>query len=124
VTFFEKIICSYKNIAITLHQFITLKKMSSLFNKVFMYKKFFYGIAVLGVAALAAWNVNVNSQKVELSDVMLANVEALAQDENGGTNVVCKCSRMQTQNCAVNNWGAQCASGNNVHCWEYNLNCN
>jgi hypothetical protein len=86
VIFFEKIICSYKNIAITLQQFMTLIKMSSLFNKVFMNKKkFFYGFAVLGVAALAACNVNVNSQKVELSDVMLANVEALATES---TNVI------------------------------------
>ena len=33
-------------------------------------------IAVLSIAAMAAWNVNVNSDS--LSDVSLANVEALA----------------------------------------------
>ena len=40
-------------------------------------------LAVLAVAAVAAWNVNVSSQTKGMSDVMLANVEALAQ-ENGG----------------------------------------
>jgi hypothetical protein len=39
------------------------------------------GIAALTIAAVAAWNVSVNSQKSELSDVSLANVEALAFDE-------------------------------------------
>jgi hypothetical protein len=91
VIFFEKIICSYKNIAITLHQFMTLIKMSSLFNKNFMYKKkFFYGIAVLGVAAVAAWNVSLNSQQSnKLSDTMLANVEAFADGETTVQYFIC-----------------------------------
>ena len=40
-------------------------------------------IAVLAIAATAAWNVNVNSQTNAMSDVILANVEALANGEDG-----------------------------------------
>ncbi|MDR0506066.1 MAG: NVEALA domain-containing protein [Dysgonamonadaceae bacterium] len=50
-----------------------------------MYKKVLYGIAILAIAAVAAWNVNVNSQKEELSDVMLANVEALASETDSAS---------------------------------------
>jgi hypothetical protein len=50
-----------------------------------MKKYIISGIAVLAIAAVAAWNVGLSSQKNDgLSDVMLANVEALAQ-ESGGT---------------------------------------
>jgi hypothetical protein len=48
-----------------------------------MKKKIFGGIALLAIAAMAAWNVNLNSQSNELSDISLANVEALANE--GGT---------------------------------------
>jgi hypothetical protein len=48
-----------------------------------MKKYIISGIAVLAIAAVAAWNVNFNSQKNELSDVQLANVEALAQESGG-----------------------------------------
>ena len=45
-------------------------------------KKVFGFIAVLLIAVVAAWNVNFGSQTKGMSDVMLANVEALAQGEN------------------------------------------
>lgn len=45
-----------------------------------MKKKLFGSIAVLAVAALTAFNVNVNSQENGLSDVSLENVEALAYE--------------------------------------------
>jgi hypothetical protein len=43
-------------------------------------------LAVLTIAAVAAWNisVNLNSQKTELSDISLANVEALASEGYSG----------------------------------------
>jgi Tfp pilus assembly protein FimT len=44
-------------------------------------------LAVLAIAAVAAWNVsvNLNSQdNSELSDIQLANVEALAQESTTG----------------------------------------
>jgi len=45
-----------------------------------MKKKIFGGIAVLAIAAAAAFNVNFSAQSNGLSDVSLANVEALAQE--------------------------------------------
>ena len=49
-----------------------------------MNKKIFGGIAVLAVAVVATWNVNF-SQTSGMSDVSLANVEALAQESGGGS---------------------------------------
>jgi len=46
-----------------------------------MKKKIFGGIVVLAIAAVAAFNVNFNSQKKDMSTLGLANVEALAQSE-------------------------------------------
>jgi hypothetical protein len=40
------------------------------------------GIAVVVIAAVAAWNMGLNSQKSDLSDISLANVEALAQESS------------------------------------------
>ena len=42
-------------------------------------------IAVLLIAFVAMWNVNVNSQTNGMSDIMLANAEALANDEQQQT---------------------------------------
>jgi hypothetical protein len=42
-----------------------------------MNKKFLYGISVFATVAVAVGNVNVNSQN-DLSEVSLANIEALA----------------------------------------------
>ena len=50
-----------------------------------MKRKFIGGFAVLAIAAMAAWNVNYGSQTKGMSDVMLANVEALAQEIIVGT---------------------------------------
>ena len=41
-------------------------------------KKLIVGLAFIAVAAIAAWNVSINSNKYGLSDISLANVEALA----------------------------------------------
>jgi hypothetical protein len=46
-----------------------------------MKKYIISGIAVLAIAAVAAWNVSMNSQKNGLSDISLANLEALAWGE-------------------------------------------
>ena len=51
-----------------------------------MNRKVLYGFAVLVIAAIAAWNVNVTSKGSGMSDVMLSNVEALARNE---TQVIC-----------------------------------
>ena len=47
-----------------------------------MKKKILYGVAVFVLAAIAAWNVNISTQNSGLSDVSLANVEALAVEIN------------------------------------------
>ena len=45
-----------------------------------MKKKIFGSLAVFAIAAIATFNVNVNTQDNGLSDVSLDNVEALAQE--------------------------------------------
>lgn len=51
--------------------------------------KILYLFAVLVIAALAGWNVNLNSQTKGMSDVMLKNMEALAGGEE--LEVVIEC---------------------------------
>jgi len=43
-----------------------------------MKKKIFICLAIMAITAVTAWNVNFSSQANEMSDVALANVEALA----------------------------------------------
>ena len=51
-----------------------------------MKKKIFGGIVILAIAAVAAFNVNFDTKSNKLSDISLANVEALATPENGSSN--------------------------------------
>jgi hypothetical protein len=53
-----------------------------------MKKKILSGIVLFAIAAVAAWNVNLNSQSDDLSGISLANVEALADDESASGNTV------------------------------------
>ena len=48
-----------------------------------MKKKLFFGFVVLTIAAVATFIMNVKANNYDLSDISLANVEALAQSENG-----------------------------------------
>lgn len=52
-----------------------------------MKKKIIGGIAVLAIAAVAAFNVNMNTQETNLSLLSLANVEALAGENDGSKKV-------------------------------------
>jgi hypothetical protein len=53
-------------------------------------KKIIFGsIAVLAIAATIVFNVNLNAQSEKLSDVSLANVEALADGESDTVNYWC-----------------------------------
>lgn len=55
-----------------------------------MYKKKIFGsIAVLAIAAMAAFNVNINTQEECLSDILLENVEALAAIECNRLTLLC-----------------------------------
>lgn len=47
-------------------------------------KKLLGIIAIAAVAAAAGWNFNQSQNEVEMSDLALANVEALANGESGG----------------------------------------
>jgi hypothetical protein len=50
-------------------------------------KTIFIGLAAIAVTAIAGWNVYMATQSNnEMTDLMLANVEALAQNEHGGWN--------------------------------------
>lgn len=49
-----------------------------------MKRKLFIGIVVMAITALAAWNVNYNSHTKGMSNLSLANVEALASGELTG----------------------------------------
>jgi hypothetical protein len=56
-----------------------------------MRNKIFSSIAVLAVAAVAVWNLNVGSKNGSMSDVMLANVEALADEIGPATGTSYDC---------------------------------
>lgn len=49
-------------------------------------KKIILSIAVIATAAIAGWNYQQNQESVELSDLALENVEALADNENSEAN--------------------------------------
>lgn len=56
--------------------------------------------------------------------ISLAEAESLAPTEESDVDkLTCHCSLLYSKNCAVDNWGAECASGKNVHCWSYKNNC-
>ena len=69
-----------------------------------MKKKLLYGFAVLAIAAVAAVNVNLRSNRYGLSDVSLANVEALARTETTEefAAIGCECSE-DKEYCYANN---------------------
>lgn len=48
-----------------------------------MKAKLIIGFIAIAVAALAGWNINKNQNEVILSELALANVEALANGESG-----------------------------------------
>ena len=66
-----------------------------------MKKKLFYGIAVLAIAVVAAWNVNVSSKGSGFSDISFANVEALAVGETSEefTEATCCIACWDNHNC-------------------------
>ncbi|MCS2890743.1 NVEALA domain-containing protein [Parabacteroides faecis] len=52
-----------------------------------MKAKLIIGFVAVAVMALAGWNINKSQNKLELSDLALANVEALANWENDDFDV-------------------------------------
>lgn len=70
-----------------------------------MYKKLLLGFVVLAIAGVATFNMSVNSRS-GLSDIALANVEALAKNEGSG-NCFIYCTPSWWHDCTmeVNNSG-------------------
>ncbi len=78
-----------------------------------MNKQNFFGLlAVVMIAAVAALNVSLNSQKETLSDLAMENVEALADESSGGSNT----GPGKVYDCA--GWG----TGNKKVCLSENSN--
>ena len=50
-------------------------------------------VAVLLVATIVAFNVNVNSKEKGLSDISLANIEALADESGSGSTITGDCEK-------------------------------
>ena len=48
-----------------------------------MKKKVLYAVACVALAAVTGWNYQQSKQNIELSDLALENVEALASGEGG-----------------------------------------
>ena len=61
-------------------------------------KKLFGTIAIVAIVAAESWNYNQSLNEVELSDLALANVEALAYSE-GGITGDCNSSTVITTEC-------------------------
>ncbi|MDR1339642.1 MAG: NVEALA domain-containing protein [Prevotellaceae bacterium] len=74
-----------------------------------MKKKFLASIFVVAVATVAGWNFSQSRSEAALSDVALANLEALAEDETPMHN----CSHGGTECVRV-------AVGNEVHIFYKN----
>lgn len=89
-----------------------------------MKRIFLIGIIVL-LALIATISVNYTLRDITQDShlQLLSQIEALASDTESGGNIVCRCSKITDQSCATNNKGSQCASGDNIHCEEWNLNC-
>lgn len=80
-----------------------------------MKKKIFGGIAVLAIAAFAAFNMNVNTQENQASSLTLANIEALAQNESGGGTIyyVNPCPKHSGNECSTKSSVYGCKSPSN-----------
>jgi hypothetical protein len=98
-----------------------------------MKKKIIGGIAVLAIAAVAVFNVNLNlAQESNMSSLALANVEALAQETGGGGD--CTDPYKLTHNIPNDDCGGtiiytySCLSANNGNCRKgkvyVNYDCN
>lgn len=71
-------------------------------------KKKIFGVALIATMAVAAgWNFNQSKNEVELSELALTNVEALANGESGGSTFYC-CGNTGT-----------CAKGTDQHGNEF-----
>lgn len=78
---------------------------------------------VAALAAITGYGIYANQkQETTLSDIALANVEALAQGESGG-GVSCYCGKIYGSGCKADNHGAPCNPSGSSNCWDYDRNC-
>lgn len=75
---------------------------------------------ITGAAIGINYSINTNSQDAHIA--LVTQLEALAEGE-GGYELICRCSRITDQSCAVNNKSSVCATGHNIHCSNWNSNC-
>lgn len=74
-------------------------------------KKKIFGVALIAAMAVAAgWNFNQSKNEVELSDLALANVEALARGEGGFDQDGYKYVPSPRACCQSGNAGHKCSS--------------
>lgn len=62
-------------------------------------KKLFSIIAIAAIAAAAGWNFSQSQNKMELTDLALANVEALARNEGSGKTCYTYCCQTRYNAC-------------------------
>ena len=87
-----------------------------------MKKKIILGFAVLAIAAVAAFNVNLNTnQKSDMSLLALANVEALADGEINPSN--CPGGYCNWSDSWGNKCSACCPTGKDPICNSYGCEC-
>ena len=63
---------------------------------------------IVAVAVTAGWNFYQNMQEVEMNELALANVEALANEESGGLSITCYSSNNGSSflcKCGSCTWG-------------------
>lgn len=87
-------------------------------NKIYIdMKKLFGSIAIVAIIAAASWNFNQSKNRVDLSDVTSANVEALASGEDEDN---CKWERKKDNfgcvyhECVSDGSGDPCKCGTNI----------
>lgn len=79
-------------------------------------KKLFGIMALVAIAATAGWNFSQSQDEVELSDLALANVEALARNE--GVEVTCSYTCRDGIGKCWFRFGGSCvrSSSTNIYC--------
>ena len=86
-----------------------------------MKNKILGGIAILAIAAVAAFNVNFNAQSGDLAVVSLADIEALAQEE------LTHCPNFRSQNVWIpsgwisGSWYTCCGMGADIDACAFSL---
>lgn len=84
-----------------------------------MKKKFFGGIIVLAITAIAAFNVNLNLQQEGYSVLSLNDIEALAQEDGGKLT---HCPNFKSQSVWISgSWHTCCVMGADIDACNFSL---